>query len=148
MAFFLASWLPNADKNDPPDATKALRRRRSETLTRGILWESPQGWVHGVFESLLRNVWDISYGARIIHGIRGNNRGFKSPCWIKTAHRSPNAFSNVSISNCTFFTLSSYSFSGTESVTIPPPPQQCIRPRSHTKVRIAMLVSIFPSALI
>src|SRR5690625_4890722 len=49
MAFFLASWLPNADKNDPPDATKALRRRRSETLTRGILWESPQGWVHGVF---------------------------------------------------------------------------------------------------
>src|SRR5690625_216328 len=30
--------------------TKALRRRLFETLTRGILWESPQGWVHGVFE--------------------------------------------------------------------------------------------------
>src|SRR5690625_6112574 len=43
MAFFL-------NKSDALAATKALRWRLFETLTRGILWESPQGWVHGVFE--------------------------------------------------------------------------------------------------
>src|SRR5690625_5289653 len=38
------------DKSDPLAATTALCRRLFETLARGILRESPQGWVHGVFE--------------------------------------------------------------------------------------------------
>src|SRR5690554_8115525 len=49
--FFLASnQRTRRDKNDVRAATKAFRRRLFETLTRGILCESPQGWVHGVFE--------------------------------------------------------------------------------------------------
>src|SRR5690554_8123489 len=49
--FFLASnQRTRRDKNDVLAATKAFRRRLFETLTRGILCESPHGWVHGVFE--------------------------------------------------------------------------------------------------
>ena len=45
--------------------TKALRRRRFETLTRGILWESPRDGFTAFSKRLLRSDWDLSYDAPI-----------------------------------------------------------------------------------
>src|SRR5262245_38998119 len=65
----------------------------------------------------------------------GGNRGDDAFEDHASARSNPSALCQVS----------SYSRSGTESATMPPPTGNCTQPRPMVNVRIRMLVSIVPS---